>query len=227
MASASEKDSDEENSETRSGLFHCPEEGCVKSFQQYSSLEKQLDCDTHKYALEHETLYDKAMIMYTAKLEHGAGVVPETVNEDVIISANISKAMRRAKCSDGSSIFEKDDFLTPLQIAGFFSRLTAKKNYSTGSEDVERHEANKEKDIQELTEEVMKTFALQHPIMFEKYNICEIVCQSKLSKFSVQMLQEICSAFELDISSITSKRKKPYMDILQRLVDKCSCKTMN
>ena len=32
--------------------------------------------------------------------------------------ANISKAMRRAKHSDGSSIFEKDNFLTPLQIAG-------------------------------------------------------------------------------------------------------------
>ena len=275
LASASEKDSDEENSETRSGLFHCPEAGCVKSFQQYTSLEKHLDCGTHTYALEHETLYDKAMIMYAAKLEHGAGVVPENVDEDVIISvevegpalpmgwalksatvtrknltttqktyltdvfqegertgqkadpANISKAMRRAKRSDGSSIFEKDDFLTSLPIAGFFSRLTAKKSYSTGSEDVERHEANKEKDIQELTEEVMKTFILQHPIMFEKYNICEIVCQSKLSKFSVQMLQEICSAFELDISSITSKRKKPYMDILQRLVDKCSCKTMS
>ena len=80
----------------------------------------------------------------------------------------ISKAMRRAKHSDGSSIFEKDDFLTPLQIAGFFSRLTAKKNYCTSVEDDERHEASKEKDIQELTEEVMKTFALQHPIMFGK-----------------------------------------------------------
>ena len=277
LASAIEKDSDEENSENRSGLFYCPEEGCVKSFQQYSSLEKHLDCDTHKYALEHETLYDKAMIMYAAKLEHGAGVVPETVDEDVIISdsledegpalsmgwalksatvtrknftatqktyltevfqegertgqkadpSEISKAMRRAKHSDGSSIFEKDDFLTPLQIAGFFSRLTAKKNYCTSVEDDERHEASKEKDIQELTEEVMKTFALQHPIMFGKYNICEIVCQSKLSKFSVGMLHEICTALELDVSSITSKRKKPYMDLLQRLVDTCSCKTMN
>ena len=53
---------------------------------------------------------------------------------------------------------------------------------------------DKEKDIQELTEEVMETFAFQHPIMYEKYNICEIVCQSKLSKFSVGMLQEICTA---------------------------------
>ena len=26
------------------------------------------------YALEHETLYDEAMTMYTTKLEHGAGV---------------------------------------------------------------------------------------------------------------------------------------------------------
>lgn len=159
LASATEKDSDEESSEKRSGLFHCPEEGCVKSFQQYSSLEKHLDCDTHKYALEHETLYDKARVMYAAKLEHGAG-------------------------------------------------------------------ADTEKDIQELTEEVMKTFALQHPIMFEKYNICEIVCQSKLSKFSVGMLREICTALELDVYSITSKLEQPYMDILQRLVDKCSCKTM-
>ena len=267
LASATERDSDEENSEKRSGLFHCPEEGCVKSFQQYSSLEKHLDCGTHKYALEHETLYDKAMIRYAAKLEHGAGVVPETVHEDVTISlgdegpplpmgwalksatvtrknltaaqktyltevfqegertgqkadpGNISKAMRRAKHSDGSSIFEKDDFLTPLQIAGFFSRLTGKKTYVGSSVDIERHEANKEKDIQELTEEVMETFALQHPIMYEKYNIFESVCQSKLSKFSVAMLQEICTALELDISTITSKRKKPYMDILQRLVD--------
>ena len=102
--------------------------------------------------------------MYAAKLEHGAGVVPETVDGDLIISledegpalpmgwalksatvtrknltaaqktyltevfqegertgqkadpANISKAMRRAKHSDGSSIFEKDDFLTPLHL---------------------------------------------------------------------------------------------------------------
>ena len=274
LASATERDSDEENSEKRSGLFHCPEEECVKSFQQYSSLEKHLDCGTHKYALEHETLYDKA-IGYAAKLEHGAGVVPETVDEDVTISlgdegpplpmgwalksatvtrknltaaqktyltevfqeeertgqkadpGNISKAMRRAKHSDGSSTFEKDGFLTPLQIAGFFSRLTGKKTYVGSSVDIERHEANKEKDIQELTQEVMETLALQHPIMYEKYNICESVCQSKLSRFSVAMLQEICTALELDISTITSKRKKPYMDILQRLVDKCSCKTMN
>ena len=57
--------------------------------------------------------------------------------------------------------------------------------------------------------------------------MCEIVCQSKLSKFSVAMLKEICTALELNVYSITSKRKQPFVDILQRLVDKCSCKTMS
>ena len=55
----------------------------------------------------------------------------------------------------------------------------------------------------------MKTFALQHPIMHDKYDICEIVCQPKLSKFSVGMLRDICTALELEVSSTTSKRKQP------------------
>lgn len=39
---------------------------------------------------------------------------------------NFSKAMRKVKHSEDSSIFEKGDLLTPLQTAGLFSRLTAK-----------------------------------------------------------------------------------------------------
>ena len=72
------------------------------------------------------------------KLEPGGGTVPETVNEDVNIyiyislkdeeertrkkadPSIISKAMQRARLSNGSSIFKKDDFLTPQQIAGLF-----------------------------------------------------------------------------------------------------------
>ena len=84
-------------------------------------------------------------------------------------------------------------------------------------------ETRTEQDIQEIANNVMEGLELQHPIIFDKYNICEIVCQSKLSKFSVGMLQEICIALGLDVSSITSKRKQPYMDILQELVDKCGC----
>ena len=51
-----------------------------------------------------------------------------------------SKAMRRAKHEDGSRIFNKSDFLTPLQISGFFSHLTKKKNYTTEKSDDENVE---------------------------------------------------------------------------------------
>ena len=274
-ASPNGDNSDDERCDKESDLFFCPEEGCIKSFQQYLSLEKHLDCGKHKYALENETLYDKAMTMYATKLEHGVGVLPEIVDEGAHTSVendgsalplgwalksagvkgknlivaqknyltnvfqagertgqkadptSVSKAMRRAKHSDGSSIFDKCDYLTPPQIAGFFSRLSAKKTYSRDQpgdeEELERHELETEKAIEEMTSEVTKTFALQHPIMYEKYNICEIVCQSKLSKFSIPTLQKICAALELDVASMTGKRKQPYVEIIEGVVARCGC----
>ena len=53
-------------------LFYCPEEGCLKSYQRYSSLERHLDVGNHKYSnVEHHTLYDKSMAIYASKLEQG------------------------------------------------------------------------------------------------------------------------------------------------------------
>lgn len=66
-----------------SKLFFCPESGCVKSFQQYSSLEKHLDFGKHVCALQHETLYDKAMKLYAEKLEVGQSTSPVAeINSD-------------------------------------------------------------------------------------------------------------------------------------------------
>ena len=83
--------------------------------------------------------------------------------------------MRIVKHSDGSNIFDKCD-LTPLQIAGFFSRLSAKKTYSVEqSSEEEEPERNKliiEKAIEEMSNEVTKALALQHPIINETYHIC-------------------------------------------------------
>ena len=71
----------------------------------------------------------------------------------------------------------------------------------------------------------MAEMSIQHPIMYDTHNICEIVACSRLSKFTVQMLQDICSFYQLDISSIYIKRKKPYIDLLTDLVQNCSCKS--
>ena len=52
------------NVKNQDELFFCPEEGCIKSYQRYSSFEKPLECGRHKYALENKTLYNKAMEFY-------------------------------------------------------------------------------------------------------------------------------------------------------------------
>jgi hypothetical protein len=50
-------------------LFSCPEEGCTMTFLRHSSLEQHLDCGKHKFALERETIFDKATLGYAEKLE--------------------------------------------------------------------------------------------------------------------------------------------------------------
>ena len=54
------------------------------------------------------------------------------------------------------------------------------------------------------------------------HNICEFRSLLK-TKFSVKMLQVICNFYQLDISTINFKRKKPYIDLMTKLVGSCSC----
>ena len=62
---------DDDHVEYRSELFSCPEDGCIKYFQRFSSLQSHLEIGKHIYALENETLFDKAMVAYATKLEQG------------------------------------------------------------------------------------------------------------------------------------------------------------
>ena len=56
-------------STTGSGLYPCPEEGCTKSYQRFSSLQNHLDCGKHVRSLEKESMLDKAVRGYAARLE--------------------------------------------------------------------------------------------------------------------------------------------------------------
>ena len=140
--------------------------------------------------------------------------------------SSVARALRRAKQSDGSSMFEKSEFLTSQQIAGFFSHLTAKKSYQadTASDDDESVELSTERHIRELANEVLENVAFQHPIMVENHNIYKMVSQSKLTKISLKTLQDICISLEIVVSTISGKRKQSYMSLLEKVVDTCGCK---
>ena len=269
-------DNDSSDSEDESGLFFCREESCTRSFQRFSSLQKHLDYGSHKYALERETLYDKAMLGYAAKLEQGATAeVPEIRIADIHLEqphesvlqkgwalkstkqrkrlsekqkkylldvyqigestghkaepASVARSMRMSKNSDGSLLFDPSEFLTPQQITNFFSRLSAKRVLPIDDEAEDEIQedlrgATEEKNLQDLSKQVLNEVSIQHPIMYDTYNICDCVSQSKLDKFSISVLQDICGSFQLDTSGIGQRRKKPYIELIVNLVEKCSCK---
>ena len=81
-----------------------------------------------------------------------------------------------------------------------------------------------EKDLEEMSQEIINELSIQHPNTFQSYNICEMAATSKLSKLSMVMLEEICKYFELDTSTIKQKKKKPYIDLLNTYVKSCTRK---
>ena len=250
----------------------CQEEGCIRSFQQLSSLQKHLDYRSHKYPLEQETLYDKAILAYGVKLEQGAIVeVPKIPSADIHLDqpdksvlqkgwalkstkerkhlsekqkkylldfyqisestghkaepASVARSMRKSKNSDGGCLFYTSKFLTQQQIANSFSCLSAKRvlpNDDKAEDEVQEDltEATAEKNLQDLSKEVLDEVSIQHPIMYDTYNMYEYVSQSKLDKFSVPVLQDICSTFQLDTCDILQKCKKPYIQLIVNFVEK-------
>ena len=230
------------------------------------------------YALEQESLLDKAMLRYAENLEGGAASIegrgdhiaqfmkdaPVKQKGWALKNAStsrrrfnekqkqyliklfllgeqtgrksdadeVSKAMRKSRNADGTLIFQSDEFLTSRQIMSFFSRLAAKKNLKGAltsqdedddNDDDDLHAAMAEQQLDQMCQEVMDEVSLQHPITYESFNICEMAVTSKLSKFSISMLQDICKHHDLDTSQIKQKRKKPYIDLLEGLVKSCTC----
>ena len=69
-------ETEEEHSASRDALFTSLEEGCTQTFLRHTSMMQDLDCETHKRALENKTFFDKAAQQYAEQLEGQAMVVP-------------------------------------------------------------------------------------------------------------------------------------------------------
>ena len=110
-----------------------------------------------------------------------------------------------------TAFFASSEFLTGQQISSFFSRLASKRTLENG----------------EMTEsDIKESQGVEDEEAFRKlrsYNICELIADSKLSKFAIQMLQDICEHFDIPITDIKVKRKAPYIERLITFGRKCTC----
>ena len=255
-------------------LFSCPEEGCVKEYQRFSSLQHHLDIGKHERALEHATLLDRAALGYADRLQEQSSGIPQIQQvrkrlnpsnlpclpmgwalnsshvkrtrftekqRDYLSSkfrigqttgqkadaASVSKSMMTARDNNGQRLFTSAEFLTSQQVSSFFSRLSSKRKLGDGEmtdSDIEENQnAKNEEALCELRSEILQEVALTHPICYDCYDICELIANSKLSNFAIQMLQKICEHFDIPITDIKVKRKAPYIERLIAFGKKCTC----
>ena len=97
-----------------------------------------------------------------------------------------------ARDSEGNRLFTSAEFWTSHQVASFFSRLAAKRRLAdvTSGGDEEADDAETESALEGLSNAVMREVSLEHPIVYDCYNICDLISSSKLSSFSIQMLKK-------------------------------------
>ena len=123
------------------------------------------------------------------------------------VDANIAaQDMRRVRGSDGERLFQASEFLSPQQIASYFSRLAAKR----------RKEAPTESDLTAIEEEInftrarnrtLESIGLQHPIVYGQHNICAMVEKKTLKSLKLGMLQVMCRESRSSSSKKARKSK--------------------
>ena len=138
--------------------------------------------------------------------------------------ASVARSMMCAKDNSDNRLFCSDDFLTSNQIASFFSRLAAQKTVDLGDAAIEDVEAAAhEQDIEELVSDAARELRPKYPIVYETYNLCELLAQKKMETFSISTLNDMCLNFGIDTSTVKTRRKKPYIDKLLILYQECAC----
>lgn len=132
---------------------------------------------------------------------------------------NVAQDMRHARNKKGERRFTVDEFLTPQQIKYYFSRKAAKQKKIVADEVAMEDEAA----YSSARESILQECQLKHPITYDTYNICQLHATDRLKKLNFQLLRCICDYFHFDVSQLSLRRKKPYLDLISDLVTSCTC----
>ena len=127
--------------------------------------------------------------------------------------------MRHALGSDRRQLFKPSEFLTVQQITSYFSRLSAKVHQQVVSTEEDICAAVEEANFHKAREDILLAMNLEHPIVFDQYNICDLVRHNWLKNLKLGLLQK----FTLQGSITDCSRKASYIDALANLVSGCSC----
>jgi hypothetical protein len=151
--------------------------------------------------------------------------------------SHVSKEMKHAKDDNGQPLFTPEEWKTPEQIKGFFSRLSAKRKI----EQARKRMTDKEEEIsdddiegiedQESFEALRKAVeddinVPDHPVLLDNLNICELTSNEKLPTLKLAELKQICERLEIAVDGPLT-RKKSFIVPIQKLISTRSCAAGN
>ena len=117
--------------------------------------------------------------------------------------------MRNTLNTDGTRMLSRMEWLSKLQILGFFSRLSAKRKQSDGKETsavdddeelVEEYASlTDEQMLEKASVAVESEIGVKHLVMYDVYNLCEIAYENRLlfSRLRCSGKRAVCKHFEI------------------------------
>ena len=110
-------------------------------------------------------------------------------------------------------MFDRTEWLSNIQIQGFFSRLCLKQRSKIQQESDDANDADDEDDylieasasdvdeecLREARNTVMDEIGLKHPIMFDNYDVCSLAREATLPSLKGKMLRHMFKHFELPL----------------------------
>ena len=98
-------------------------------------------------------------------------------------SVTVARQMKIARDVDGPRQFSHEEVLYPTQIQSIFSRRAKCKNSEAQSvSDKDYEAAENEEALAKLRNEVLEHIQSKHPVMYDGYNLCDLVTLQKLCK---------------------------------------------
>ena len=169
--------------------------------------------------LLHVLLHSRATNVRVAKSESGVCFLQHEnlLRENVVIRATNNHNLQRQHCC-GTSCTK----MLPV-LLGLKSGEVSHENWQEeASERTRRWHKRKAKQANKLRIKILRDVALVHPICYENHNLCKLIANSKLSKFAIQMLRDICEHFDIPTADVTTK-KAPYIERTVAFGKKCTC----
>ena len=83
--------------------------------------------------------------------------------------------------------------------------------------------ATEESNFDDVRKNVTQNVNLQHPIIVDQYDVCQLVHNKELKKITINMMGKLCLELELATPNPPMRRRAPYKQALEEAVALCSC----